>query len=90
MGGCDLVGGRRQGFTFGCVLPLAAHRTFWFAIDHAPFYAGWLWLVRVETAGVSPDYHLDMDVGLGLTKVIVNAFHPLRDDAVAGNLNNIA
>jgi hypothetical protein len=28
VGSCDLVCGRRESFTLGCVLPFSAHRTF--------------------------------------------------------------
>jgi hypothetical protein len=37
MGGCDLVCGRCQRFTFGCVLPLPADRTFRFGVHDEPF-----------------------------------------------------
>jgi hypothetical protein len=37
IGGCDLVCGCRQSFTFACVFSLPADLTFWFVVHHKPF-----------------------------------------------------
>ena len=37
IGGCDLVCGCGQSFTFTCILPLPAHRTFRFVVHYKPF-----------------------------------------------------